>query len=198
MRRLPRNLTQTTIFTVETNNTQYETLRLYSSIVFIPKTTGSYAQSLTFRDQLHILPPNTAVNINLQALHTDPQVWGSDALDWRPSRWLDKTLPSREDLSENPAEALIEPKPGTFIPWADGPRACVGRKFSQVEFVAVLAVLFHRYHVTPVPENGESKAEVEKTLSRMVENSAISAITLQMQEPRARALRWEEQVLKRV
>lgn len=99
---------------------------------------------------------------------------------------------------DEPTETLIEPKPGTFIPWADGPRACVGRKFSQVEFVAVLAGLFHHYHVSPVPENGESKAEVEKTLLRMVEDSAISAITLQMQEPRARALKWEEKVLKSV
>ena len=92
-------------------------------------------------------------------------------------------------------ETLIEPEPGTFIPWADGPRECVGRKFSQVEFVAVLASLFQLYRVKPVLNDGESEADGKRALKRMVDESAISAITLQMLEPRSRSLRWERQTL---
>lgn len=88
-------------------------------------------------------------------------------------------------------ETFIEPEAGTFIPWADGPRECVGRKFSQVEFVAVLAKLFRHYRVRPVVENGEDEADGRRVLARMVDDSAISAITLQMLEPRRRSLRWE-------
>lgn len=177
----------------DTNTMQYETLRLYGSIVFIPKSTGFQHQSLTLRDRTHVLPSNTAVTINVQALHTDPQVWGTDALEWRPSRWLkDKGKPTAQS-SNVEVDTFIEPQAGTFIPWADGPRACVGRKFSQVEFVAALAGLFHRYRVGPVLEHGESEAEGKRALSQMAENSAISFVTLQMLEPRARALRWEEQ-----
>ena len=90
-------------------------------------------------------------------------------------------------------ETFIEPEAGTFIPWADGPRECVGRKFSQVEFVAVLASLFREYSVRPVLKDGEGEADGRKELARMVDNSAISAITLQMLEPRSRSLRWERQ-----
>ena len=90
-------------------------------------------------------------------------------------------------------ETFIEPEAGTYVPWADGPRECVGRKFSQVEFVAVLASLFRDYSVRPVLQDAESEADGRKELARMVENSAISAITLQMLEPRSRALRWERQ-----
>ena len=69
----------------------------------------------------------------------------------------------------------------------------MGRKFSQVEFVAVLASLFRRYRVRPVLEDGEGEADGRRALARMVDDSAISAITLQMLEPRGRSLRWERQ-----
>ena len=93
-------------------------------------------------------------------------------------------------------EIPVEPEAGTFIPWADGPRACVGKKFSQVEFVAVLATLFQQYQVRPVLQDGESGEEGKRGLMKMVNNSAISAITLQMQEPRSRSLRWEKRSLE--
>lgn len=162
--------------------------------MFIPKSTEFHPQSLTLDDRTRVLPPNTTVNINVQALHTDPQIWGSDALEWRPSRWLNTPSRSGDQPPSVAEETFIEPEPGSFIPWADGPRACVGRKFSQVEFVAVLSTLFHQYRVSPVLENGESEAEAKRALLCMVDGSAISAITLQMQEPRNRSLRWENQL----
>lgn len=161
--------------------------------MFIPKTTAFHQQSLTVRDRTHVLPPHTGVNINVEALHTDPQVWGKDALEWRPSRWLKLAGKTTEQLSSVGEETFIEPEAGTYIPWSDGPRACVGRKFAQVEFVAVLAVLFHGYRVKAVLEDGESEAKGKEMLYRMADESAISFITLQMQQPRARALRWDEQ-----
>ena len=174
---------------------KYETLRLYGSIVFIPKTTNFHSQTLTLKARTHVLPPNTSVNINVEGLHTDPKTWGPDALVWRPSRWL---RPLQSEKAINPRttqESFIEPDPGTYIPWADGPRSCVGRKFSQVEFVAVLATLFSQYRVQPVLRAGESEADGQRALQSMVDNSAISAITLQMKEPRRRPLRWEKRTL---
>lgn len=92
-----------------------------------------------------------------------------------------------------PSETFISPEPGTFIPWADGPRECVGRKFSQVEFVAVLASLFHKYRVGPVLKGDEeSEVDARQALVRMVDESAITFITLQMLEPKSRALRWRK------
>ncbi|KAL6720095.1 hypothetical protein ACLMJK_002016 [Lecanora helva] len=159
----------------------YETLRLYGSIVFIPKSTGFHTQSLTSRGKSHVLPPNTGVSINVQALHTDPQIWGDDSLTWRPERWLPMSQP----------QSFIEPKAGTYVPWADGPRACVGKKFSQVEFVAVLATLFSQYRARPILSGEEGEAVGRKALLDMVEDSSISYITLQMREPRRRGLIWE-------
>jgi len=88
-------------------------------------------------------------------------------------------------------EAHIEPAKGTFIPWADGPRNCPGQKFAQVEFVSVVANLFSTHQVKPVLSPGQNSDDATKALLCMVEGSAISAITLQMQEPRKVALKWE-------
>ena len=159
----------------------YETLRLHGSIVFIPKSTGFHSQVIELDGKRHFLPPNTAVNINVEALHTDPKSWGNDALEWKPDRWLVPTDAGHE--------AFIEPAKGSYVPWADGPRVCLGRKFSQVEFVGVLFKLFSQYKVLPAVEEFEKGRE---TLMEMVNEMAISYTTLQMLQPKKVALSWEK------
>jgi cytochrome P450 len=111
---------------------QLETLRLYGPIVFIPRYTAGSFQRLNIRGKEYILSPNTNVILNCSALHTLPSYWGADSLVWRPGRWLDGK------------EEIIQPPPGRSNPWTVGPRVCPGKKFSQVEFVAVIARLFQK------------------------------------------------------
>ncbi|KAL8796096.1 MAG: hypothetical protein Q9195_001428 [Heterodermia aff. obscurata] len=161
----------------------YETLRLYGSVVFIPKATNpDSVQSLPYRGVSYTIPPSTFVTINVQALQTDQRTWGPDSLAWRPDRWF--------QTSDADAVSLTPPKPGTFVPWADGPRNCPGQKFAQVEFVAVMAALFVRFRVKPVLQQGQTEGDGRSLLQSMVDGSRISAITLQMQEPKKVALEW--------
>ena len=167
---------------------------MYGSIVFIPKSTGVHAQSVTLGDRSYLLPPGTAVNINVQALHTDQEIWGEDALQWRPSRWIDNFKPPPSVVgaeSDKAVERIIIPANGAFIPWADGPRVCIGRKFSQVEFVSVIASLISKARVRPVLEGKDNGDDGHRALMKMVDESAIFAITLQMKNPRGVALMWE-------
>ena len=76
------------------------------------------------------------------------------------------------------------------MPWAAGPRVCPGRKFAQVEFVAVIATLFRRHRVRPVPLASETPSQAQARLRDVIEDSAIMAITLQMRRPREVALAW--------
>jgi len=50
------------------------------------------------------------------------------------------------------------PAKGTFLPRceSDGARACPGKKFAQVESVALTVALFRDHRVEPMPEAGES------------------------------------------
>ena len=166
---------------------QFEVLRLYGSIVFIPKSTGHHGQTLCIKGHDHYIPPNTFVTTNVQALHVSQRMWGPDASIWRPSRWLSSNNGHTPDLE---SELLIDPPKGTFVAWADGPRACPGRKFAQVEFVAVMAILFREHRVRPALQEGESIESGKQRLLKMVNNSAISAITLQMQNPSSVPLIW--------
>jgi cytochrome P450 len=50
-----------------------------------------------------------------------------------------------ENASFETAGSLFRPAKGAFIPFADGARACPGRRFVQVEITAVLAVIFSQY-----------------------------------------------------
>lgn len=96
----------------------------------------------------HTIPKNTFVAVNLGGLHTSSASWGKDALEWLPSRWITKDEAGDETLASIPQ--------GAFLPWAAGPRVCPGKKFSQVEFVAVLACLLRDYRVEPVAGDGVS------------------------------------------
>ena len=137
---------------------------------------------LPYRGRPYTIPPSTFVTVNVQALHTDKRTWGDDSREWRPGRWV--------EISGSGTESLIKTKAGTFVPWAEGPRQCPGQKFAQVEFVAVMVTLFADYHVKPVLQRGQTEEEAKALLLGMVDNSKISAITLQMQEPKKVALEW--------
>jgi cytochrome P450 len=94
----------------------------------------------------------------------------NDLEEFRPERWLladgastteeqkekDRgAMPSESsaggDLNINEAadtsERLYKPVKGSYIPFSDGYRSCIGRRFAQVEALAALAVVFQNYSV---------------------------------------------------
>lgn len=62
---------------------------------------------------------------------------------------------------------MYVPPDGMYYPWSDGPQNCLGARFSQVEFVAVLARIFGDHRVEVVP-NGDEESE-EQILKRVTE-----------------------------
>ncbi|KAF7325323.1 Docosahexaenoic acid omega-hydroxylase CYP4F3 [Mycena venus] len=56
----------------------------------------------------------------------NPAVWGPDALEWKPERWL-------------------SPLPQTANDFHRGGRACIGFKFSQLEMKVILCLLVERF-----------------------------------------------------
>jgi cytochrome P450 len=162
----------------------YETLRLYGPTTTLPKYTNDKAQPLTISSEHHIIPAHTVIHLNQSAVHTLPKYWGSNSLDWLPDRWISSSAGTY---------AAKEPPggKGTFVPWAEGARICPGKKFAQVEFVAVLAVLFRRWKVRPATREGESLEEARERVLRVVKDSEV-VITLQMKDPGNVGLIWTE------
>ncbi len=83
----------------------------------------------------------------------------------------------------------MEPLKGSYLPWSDGPRVCPGRKFAQVEFVAVIAFLFRQHRVRPATLGGESPEAATERVLRTVNDSEVG-ITLQMRKPKSVSVIW--------
>lgn len=107
-----------------------ETLRIFPPVTGIPKIASYTAPTLRLGDQILVIPPGTEVFPLLLGVYTDARYW-DDPYIWRPSRWI---LP--DDKGD---EELLIPRRGAFFPWLEGPQIFVGKKFSLVEGVAVLA-----------------------------------------------------------
>jgi cytochrome P450 len=84
---------------------------------------------------------------------------------------------------------MHQPVKGSFVPWSDEPRVCPGKRFAQVEFVAVIARLFHRQRVHPVPESGEDSAAARERTLDVVKDSHMTFL-LQMRDPSRVSLAW--------
>ncbi|KAL9083084.1 MAG: hypothetical protein Q9165_008663 [Trypethelium subeluteriae] len=166
----------------------YETLRLYNPLPGVPKYTGEQPAHLNVQGKTYIIPPDTLIVPNLQAAHTDPRYWGSESLTWRPQRWIAGSKPGSSKLED---EELFRPAKGTYFPWAEGTQNCPGRKFAQVEFVAVMVALLRDHVSEPVPRVGESLSDARKRTLAVVKDSNVELL-LQMRNPGSIVVRWRK------
>ncbi|KAJ3973500.1 cytochrome P450 [Lentinula raphanica] len=88
------------------------------------------------------VPKSTTVVISILNSNRDPELWGTDALEWKPERWL-APLP----------ESILKTKiPGIYshlMTFSGGSRACIGFKFSQLEMKVVIAMLIENFKFSP-------------------------------------------------
>lgn len=130
----------------------------------LPKWTNEHPQSLKIGEQTIVIPPNTGVMPSLLAVQTHPKYW-KDPLVWKPSRWISSSAAPTSDLATRlQREVVFTPAKCTYFPWSDGPQNCPGAKFSQVEFVAVIACLLRDHRVSAVQNPCESFEQARKRI----------------------------------
>lgn len=162
---------------------QLETLRLYPPIISLPKWTTERPTELRVGNRTITIPPRSGINPSVLATHVHPDYW-TDPLEWKPSRWI---IPNSES-SDIASERLFEPPKGTFYPWSDGPQICLGVKFSQVEFVAVMAALLKETRLEVVREEGETNEDVVERVRGVTEDCDMQML-LRMKAPERVKLR---------
>lgn len=146
------------------------------------------------------------IHLDTIALHRHPKYWapsGKSESDFHPSkympeRWLiaNKNLDATDYGEEegmgpqgrDTETAFYRPYRGSFLAFSDGSRACLGRKFANVEFVAILSTLFREYSVELEVKEGETFEQAKERAWAYVENSA-AILTLQPKE-RNLPVRW--------
>ncbi|KAH8986071.1 cytochrome P450-like protein [Lactarius hatsudake] len=72
------------------------------------------------------VPKNTNVFAQIHNLNRDPSIWGADAAEWKPERWL-------APLPQSVTDANIQGVYANTMTFTGGTRACIGFKFSQLE-----------------------------------------------------------------
>jgi hypothetical protein len=58
--------------------------------------------------------------------------------------------------------AIYRPRRGAFIPFSEGARACLGRRFATVEILAVLALILRDYSIELAVHEYATDDEVER------------------------------------
>lgn len=106
----------------------------------------------------------------------------NDLEEFRPERWLldeegeaqSKMAPSKKEIpgetvtadglgineAADTSDRFYKPPKGAYLPFSDGYRACLGRRFAQVEVLATLAVLLQNYSVELAVDQWASDEEV--------------------------------------
>jgi len=128
-----------------------ETLRLYTPVAFVSRENTRDAvlplsAPLTLRDgtattSVHV-PKGTAIMVAIYSSNRNREVWGDDACEWKPERWLEGKLP------ESVTDAKIPGVYSNLMTFLGGGRACIGFKFSQLEMKVVLAMLVSSFRLS--------------------------------------------------
>uniref|UniRef100_A0A914MK33 Cytochrome P450 n=1 Tax=Meloidogyne incognita TaxID=6306 RepID=A0A914MK33_MELIC len=76
-----------------------------------------------------IVEKGTNISIDLLTLHRDPKLWGEDAEEFKPERWL-----NGEELT-------------FYYPFGGGPRICIGLRFAIMETKMILVRLLKTFEL---------------------------------------------------
>merc|ERR1711939_955346 len=102
-----------------------ETIRLYSPVPLDAKKAAAD----------DVMPDGTFVGKGWVVVYSpyvmarDTELWGPDASEWKPSRWLDGEL------------AKHEPSPFVYSAFQAGPRICLGKDLALLEAKSCVAML---------------------------------------------------------
>ena len=154
----------------------------------ISRTTRGQQAIQPSSGHTYLIPDKALAYVDSLATHTDPAFWGSDALTFRPSRWI------VSDPVNSRIESLFVPPKNTFLPWSGGPRICVGIKMSQVEFVASIMTILRQCKIEPIIDTAKGEKTIEDARRRVVGviEDSQPRITLQMNRPDDLKVKFEK------
>jgi cytochrome P450 len=107
-----------------------EVLRVYPAI---PLTQRQATEDTVIAGNL-LIRKGTMVGISPYTMARLPTVWGPDAAEFKPERWIDEATGE-----------LITVSSAKFPTFSSGPRTCIGMKLAMLELRVATANLLHRY-----------------------------------------------------
>lgn len=130
----------------------------------------------------HTLPAGTLTIVNNTGVHYNDKYWPNPHII-EPRRWLtsnpntfDPQAPTGKQLDEIQQGKFPLPnhRRGTFMTFNEGPRACLGRRFAQIEFVAFFGRLLRDHRLKL--DDGIDPAEVERQVRLRAGGSPVTLV----------------------
>ncbi|KAG2345549.1 cytochrome P450 [Suillus weaverae] len=141
-----------------------ETLRLYPSLpVLARKTTSAASVPLQFPvrsvsgEEINTIPvaKDQIFVISILAANHNQAVWGEDASEWKPERWLNST---QVGVKDGVRYTGVYSSMMTFL---TGNRSCIGFKFAEMEIKDALAALLPAIHFA-LPSEPDDNGNVKE------------------------------------
>ncbi|KAF7301073.1 hypothetical protein MIND_00671300 [Mycena indigotica] len=128
-----------------------ETLRLYPPVPFDSRASKQATVFNATRpgEKTLFVPAKTRVRYSVFVMHRRTDLWGPDALQFDPDRFLDERV-----------RKYLTPNPFIFLPFNGGPRICLGQQFAYHEasfFLVRLLQSFTNISLAPDAQPEESK-----------------------------------------
>ncbi|KAF8966456.1 cytochrome P450 [Flammula alnicola] len=153
-----------------------EVLRLYPAVPFDGRTSNKAAilEQKKPGSKPYYVAPNTKVIYGIFHMHRRTDLWGPDALEFDPDRFLDQRL-----------KKYLTPNPFIFTPFNAGPRICLGQQFAYQEvsfFLIRLHQQFTNFRLAPdaQPEDSKPPASWAKCGGRKAREKVAPALHLTM------------------
>ncbi|KAI1386568.1 cytochrome P450 [Hypoxylon trugodes] len=111
-----------------------EVLRYYAPV---PLTRREAAVDTEILGQK--VPKGTSIMLSPWATNFDPNLWGPDAHEFNPDRWMPKGPDDKRGASGGASSNYA------FLTFLHGPRSCIGLAFARAEFACLLATWAGRF-----------------------------------------------------
>ncbi|KAF2198220.1 cytochrome P450 [Delitschia confertaspora ATCC 74209] len=184
-----------------------EALRLFTVIPFLVKTVPQSQDAAKGEDEGHTfsvagnmcrIPGGSMVLINTTAVHRHPQYWPDcgttsrnniasgktnpvDSFD--PQRWLvTETSASTKDKVPEGAR-FLRPKAGSFMPFSDGGRGCLGKRFALVELCAIVTQILSEYTIELVVKGDQDWQKTRENAARTLTEEVAMDMSLRLTAP---------------
>jgi cytochrome P450 len=137
---------KSTVTAAEVDNISYlhavcnEVFRFTPPVSLTMRTTANDSTILN-----QPIPKGTTIILSPQAVNLNPQLWGEDAAQFNPERWMGSGRANSGGAESN--YALL-----TFL---HGPRSCIGKDFAKAEFAVLLAAWIGRFEMEFEDKNYE-------------------------------------------
>ena len=94
-----------------------------------------------------VVPPGTIVGMSAYTMHRSPELWGKDATEFNPDRWLGE---KGKSLDQH------------MVSFSKGLRSCIGQNLAYAELHIVLAYLFRKYEISLAGDKANTQTAVDR------------------------------------